>query len=110
MRLVEAWLGGDNSGRRLWELHHTVLIQKSNGKSLGIESDDFALAFHLTLIIRERPRNHDVLPDKKLRFALDVSSAGAKVNDFPFEKSAVGRKMRIFGALRSLMPAHLFGF
>jgi hypothetical protein len=77
---------------------------------LRVESDDFSLAFHFTLIIRKRPRDHDILPDKKLRFALDVSSAGAQVNDFPFEKSAVGGKMRIFGALRSRMPAHLFVF
>lgn len=84
------------------------LVEKLDGKPPRIESNDLALAFHLAFIMCKGSRDHDLLSDKKLRFALDVCSTGAAVYNPSFEKSAVGRKMRFFRALRSRISAYLF--
>jgi hypothetical protein len=81
---------------------------KSDSKPPIIEPNDLAVAFHLALIFGEGSRHHDVLSNIEARFALDVGSAGTAVYDPSFEKPALGHKMRVFSALCSHMPAHLF--
>ena len=84
------------------------LVEKPDGKPPGIESNDLALAFHLALIICKGPRYHDILSDKKLRFALNVGSSVAAVYDSSLEKPAFGYEMRVFSTFCSHMPAQLF--
>lgn len=87
---------------------NSLLEEKPDSKPLSIEPNNLAVAFHLALIFCKGSRHHDILSNIKLRFALDVGSSRAAVYNPSFEKPALGREMRVFSALCSLMPSHLF--
>ncbi|MGD9332177.1 MAG: hypothetical protein PVJ53_12750 [Desulfobacterales bacterium] len=100
--------GGPLSGGQYRLQFEYRSIKELNSKSLGVQPDNFTAALHFALIISKRTGHNNVLPDQKLRFALDIGSPGTEVQDAPLKQPTVGCEMRIFRASYSDMPTRLF--